>query len=246
MPKVVFGNVYVHREYVATLDESLQELVSNAQRYLPQDFLRNLLKIPKDRKRVTFSLYKDFDHCPHPELSEWVKVDLQSGACKRGQGSKSNPLILHRKETFVSPEHPLYDLFAALTDAEEKVGLLDPSIGKYIGRKVYWENLLKERGLEIVDHKLQSISRYLSLEMSSKTAIHRKGPSAVARFLVKKNLLKGPVFDWGCGFGSDIAYYRQMGFKSEGFDPAHRCSPAPFDLEKGEFKTVCCTYAPMC
>jgi hypothetical protein len=45
--------------------------------------------------------------------------------------NSENPPILHRKETFLPKEHPLYEKFARLTRQEEKHGLLDdtPTIG---------------------------------------------------------------------------------------------------------------------
>jgi hypothetical protein len=36
----------------------------------------------------------------------------------------ANPPILHRKETFLHPAHPLHASFARLTRQEEKAGLL--------------------------------------------------------------------------------------------------------------------------
>ena len=36
-----------------------------------------------------------------------------------------NPPILHRKETFLHPTHPLHAKFARLTQQEEKAGLLE-------------------------------------------------------------------------------------------------------------------------
>jgi len=42
---------------------------------------------------------------------------------------------------------------------------------------------------------------------SHRTAIGRIKPSAPARFLVDKNLVKGNVLDYGCGRGFDAYYY---------------------------------------
>jgi hypothetical protein len=43
----------------------------------------------------------------------------------RDYDTSENPPILHRKETFVTPDYPLYEKFAKLTHQEENWGLLD-------------------------------------------------------------------------------------------------------------------------
>jgi len=242
MPKNVFGNIYIHRSYQALLDEVDAELVESAKKYLPDEFDWNLIKVSRDRRSVTFSQYRDFDADPHPELVAWVKVEMPGGQVKRGNGSPNNPLILHRKETFVSEAHPQYAQFAALTAAEEQAGLYAPEHLRFIGRKNYWENLLTQKGLRIENHELKPISSGSSLEMSGKTAIHRTAPSVTARLLVKKGLLARNVFDWGCGYGTDIEFYRQSGLDADGYDPNHRCERKPADFEAGRFSTVTCTY----
>jgi hypothetical protein len=63
-----------------------------------------------------------------------------------------NPPILHRKETFVAPDHPLRPKFARLTAAEEAKGLLDES--HRIGTRNQWELALAEKGLSLRGHRL--------------------------------------------------------------------------------------------
>jgi len=50
---------------------------------------------------------------------------------------RANLPILHRKETFLPPEHPLHDKFAKLTRQEEAAGLLDDTAR--IGFRLNWE-----------------------------------------------------------------------------------------------------------
>jgi hypothetical protein len=60
--------------------------------------------------------------------------------------------VLHRKETFLPPEHPLRAKFARLTVQEEKHGLLaDPS---GIGTRAGWGRRLSERGFALKGHRL--------------------------------------------------------------------------------------------
>ena len=63
-----------------------------------------------------------------------------------------NPPILHRKETFLHPAHPLHAKFARLTQQEEKAGLLDdPS---RIGTRTAWLARLEAHGLTLRGHRL--------------------------------------------------------------------------------------------
>jgi hypothetical protein len=43
----------------------------------------------------------------------------------RDYSDTENPFILHRKETFVTPDYPRYQQFAALTRPEEALGFAD-------------------------------------------------------------------------------------------------------------------------
>jgi hypothetical protein len=66
--------------------------------------------------------------------------------------TSTNPPILHRKETFLPPWHPLLAKFARLTRQEEKHGLLDETAT--IGTRAGWQRRLAERGFTIRGHRL--------------------------------------------------------------------------------------------
>jgi hypothetical protein len=63
-----------------------------------------------------------------------------------------NPPILHRKETFLGPEHPLRAKFARLTAAAESKGLLEE--GNQIGTRNQREQILTKRGFTLRGHRL--------------------------------------------------------------------------------------------
>ena len=65
-----------------------------------------------------------------------------------------------------------------------------------------------------------------------RTAITRKKPSLRTRWLVKNDLIKGRVLDYGCGRGKDAET-----LKCEKYDPSW--SPK---LPKGKFDTIICVY----
>lgn len=60
--------------------------------------------------------------------------------------------MLHRKEAFLHPEHPLYRKFARLTRQEEAHGLLNETAT--IGTRRGWETRLGEHGLRLHGHRL--------------------------------------------------------------------------------------------
>ncbi len=66
--------------------------------------------------------------------------------------TSTNPPILHRKETFLSPGHPHLARFARLTRQEEMHGLLDETAT--IGTRDGWNQRLEERGFSIKGHRL--------------------------------------------------------------------------------------------
>jgi len=57
---------------------------------------------------------------------------------------------------------------------------------------------------------------------------------------VENNLLEGKIFDWGCGYGYDLDYFRSKGFITEGWDPVHRPDTPPDKYIPGSFNWVHC------
>ena len=85
----------------------------------------NLLKFHTASPKISFLSYPDFEKDPHPALKAAIIVDLVTGKTRRDHyRTLANPPILHRKETFLPPEHPLYEKFSKLTRQEEVAGLL--------------------------------------------------------------------------------------------------------------------------
>ena len=88
----------------------------------------NLLKFHTASPKLSFLAYPDFQKDPHPTLAESVIIDLVTGKIRRDDyRGRANPPILHRKETFLPPDHPLREKFAKLTRQEEAAGLLEDS-----------------------------------------------------------------------------------------------------------------------
>jgi hypothetical protein len=82
-----------------------------------------------------------------------VKLSLRTREieCLEYAGA-ANPPVLHRKETFLTPDHPLHARFARLTAQEEKHGLLDDSAT--IGTRQGWQARLDAAGFALRGHRL--------------------------------------------------------------------------------------------
>ncbi|EKD53208.1 MAG: hypothetical protein ACD_61C00115G0001 [uncultured bacterium] len=154
MPKIVNGNLYLHRQYIHILSPELIDKVDLALHHLPISCDWNLVKIDSNGTHITFSNYPDFELLPHPELKQWNRIDVISGVATTGIGSTDNPIILHRKETFIDQSDSNYDIFTHLTRQEIAAGLYARENLSRIGHKKYWEQLLDIKGLKIIDHSL--------------------------------------------------------------------------------------------
>ncbi len=196
----------------------------------------NLLKFHTTSPKISFLAYPDFEKHPHPSLHETVLVDLITGKVRRDDyGKRANPPILHRKETFLPPDHPLHGKFAKLTREEEAVGLLDDTAR--IGFRLNWEAALAEKGLNFKGHRLVETGQTAAPSPATpkkkiqrhKTALVRREISKPVKTLLELGQLRRgeSFFDYGCGHGGDVDAIEKLGHASSGWDPVH----AP-DLEK--------------
>lgn len=191
----------------------------------------NLLKFHTASPKISFLAYPDFEKIPHPVLVEVVIVDLISGKIRRDDyRGRANLPILHRKETFLPPDHPLHAKFARLTRQEEAVGLLEET--SLIGFHLNWERVLAEKGLGFKGHKLIETGNGTTPPPTKapQKKIHRHKTALVRREISKpvKTLLElgqlrrgESFFDYGCGHGGDVLAVEKLGHTSSGWDPVH-------------------------
>ena len=66
--------------------------------------------------------------------------------------SALTPPILHRKETFLTADHPLSTKFARLSRSEERYGLYDDT--SRIGTQDGWNAVLAEKGVALKGHRV--------------------------------------------------------------------------------------------
>lgn len=114
----------------------------------------NLIKLATDQAKVSYLEYPDFDRNPHPVLRRTTYVRIGTlDVDERDYSDSENPPILHRKECFVSADHPLRDKFARLTAQEERFGLLDGD-AREIGNLRGWQKRLQACAVRLQGHRV--------------------------------------------------------------------------------------------
>jgi DNA phosphorothioation-associated putative methyltransferase len=74
------------------------------------------------------------------------------------------------------------------------------------------------------------------------TAIKRKVHSVPAKWAIEQALVRGQVFDFGCGRGDDVRLFNEDGIKATGFDPYHAPENDPSKFDFSKVGTLFCNY----
>jgi DNA phosphorothioation-associated putative methyltransferase len=159
----------VHVSAVSALEPLLRVYEGCSRAYLGEVEGATLIKIHRRTGKLSYLVYPAFDTDPHPALLRCVRLCLRSRQITCYDYSDSaNPPVLHRKECFLSADHPLRAKFARLTAQEEGHGLLRASTKKGdspfaeegqspfsgIGTRDGWARRLAERGWALHGHRL--------------------------------------------------------------------------------------------
>ncbi|WP_162198081.1 DNA phosphorothioation-associated putative methyltransferase [Paracoccus sp. S4493] len=232
--KIVAGYLYLHRDGVAGLEPVSRqnmwtaEAIANASQW-------NVVKLWKNgQERISFLTYEDFE-CSFPALLESVTVNLKNRtAVRRSYRARANPPVLHRKELLLPADHPRRDEYSELTLGLERIGLLRETSS--IGTRLAWDERMREAGVRIVGHRIELLIEPLSQPdvtiQRHLAAIRRYGLSLPIQSLIRYGLIneETTVFDYGCGYGSDIEGLQAAGISAAGWDPYYApdqiCAPA--------------------
>ena len=145
--------IYAHESALNGLPPILRLYEGCARRYIGRVEEANLIKLHTEEPMVSYLSYPEFEKDPHPALAESLTVHLQTFRLReRDYRASNNPPILHRKETFVLPDHPLRAKFARLTQQEESKGLFEET--SRIGTRHGWEQRLIEGGFALKGHRI--------------------------------------------------------------------------------------------
>ena len=145
--------IYVHESALDALPPLLRLYEGCARRYIGRVEEANLIKLHTEEPMVSYLSYPQFESDPHPALAESLAVHLQTFRVReRDYRTSRNPPILHRKETFLVPAHPLHAKFARLTRQEESKGLFEET--SRIGTRDGWGQRLRNQGLALRGHRV--------------------------------------------------------------------------------------------
>lgn len=151
--KLTPSAIYVHESALEALPPVLRLFEGCARGYIGRVDGANVIKLHRGDPKVSYLTYPAFETDPHPALAHSLTVNLQTFRLKsRRYTGQRNPPILHRKETFIMPDHPLHAKFARLTRAEESKGLYE--VPSHIGTRDGWNAALTARGLRLDGHRL--------------------------------------------------------------------------------------------
>lgn len=233
--KLLPGALYLHHSALPALDSILQSYEHQARSLLPPDTPFTLIKFSLEKTTISYLHYPDFDTDPHPALHTSTQVNLTTQEITHRTYTQSqNPPILHRKETFLTPDYPNYQTFATLTRQQEALGLLSNS--RSIGTRQAWDAKLKAHQVTIQNHQLipNPIESTPPKIDRHKAALIRNKLSKPVRSALEAGLFTPGTtfFDYGCGHGGDIQRIADQGFTSSGWDPHYRphTEPQPADI----------------
>lgn len=145
--------LYVHETALPEVSSILHLYEGCARAYLGRVEGANIIKLHRGEPKISYLSYPEFENDPHPPLAESLNVHLQTFRVKtRNFRQSRNRPILHRKELFVAPDHPLHGKFERLTRIEESKGLFEDT--SRIGLEDGWNEILAEKGLYLKGHRL--------------------------------------------------------------------------------------------
>lgn len=151
--KLTPNALYLHSSARSLLPPVLRVYEGCARAYIGSVEGANIIKLHRRVPQVSYLAYPAFEREPHPALFASLVVPLRTFRIRYLEYPESpNPPILHRKEQFISHEHPLKSKFAKLTKQEERCGLYAATT--VIGTKLEWNALLDDKGLRITGHRV--------------------------------------------------------------------------------------------
>ena len=228
------GAIYLHQSAIECLPETLAEFILKVSSALKIEHrCWHLIKLSKRDFKLSFLSYPTFLEEPYPKLSHSWTIDLSKLSVREADYATSeNPPILHRRETFLSKDHPQWHYFNEFTKEGEEAGLYENS--RIIGTQNGWERVIRRKGLCLTEKGyLQPLSqkpRLNTAELFSgkidrhKTALTRDKLSLPLFLMAERGYLNGKytVLDYGCGKGDDVRELQEHDIECVGWDPVYQ------------------------
>lgn len=225
--------VYLHESAIGVLPRQLGAHLARAVIDLElEDKEWNILKFFKRDHKITLLDYPSFLEEAYPPLHYSYTINLENTTVRESSYKHSdNPPILHRKETFIKPDHPSFEKFKAITKEGEDAGLYENA--KTIGFKQSWERVINRKGYILEDGHLKPkcdetiVHEPVTDEVDvqrHRTAIDRDRLSVPMQLLARHHYFDGSfsIFDYGCGKGDDVRELEAHGVDVHAWDPVHR------------------------
>jgi DNA phosphorothioation-associated putative methyltransferase len=120
-----------------------------------------LIKFHTSKPKISYLFYPEFDTEPYPSLHTSMQIDLRDLIVTyRDYDSSDNPPILHRKETFVGPNYPLFEKFTKLTQQEEEWGTAPaPLAHARAGANALKSIVLNFKAIELSGVRMQTLTK---------------------------------------------------------------------------------------
>ena len=151
--KLTHKALYIHSSALSHLPPALRIYEGCARAYIGAVEGANIVKLYRYTPQVSYLSYPDFEHDPHPALAASLTVHLQTFRVHyREYLNSPNPPILHRKEEFVSLDHPSRSKFSQLTAQEECWGLYEAT--ELIGTRLGWQRVLDDKRVYLSGHRI--------------------------------------------------------------------------------------------
>jgi DNA phosphorothioation-associated putative methyltransferase len=151
--KLTPSALYVHRSALPYLPTLLRLYEGCAQGLVGTVEGANIVKLSVTAPQVSYLSYPKFDRDAHPTLAAAITVNLSKLTVDYRDYSRSeNPPLIHRKEEFVSVDHPQRGLWERLTRTEVRAGLYDHP--ERIGTLCGWERTLEGAHVRVAGHRL--------------------------------------------------------------------------------------------
>jgi DNA phosphorothioation-associated putative methyltransferase len=232
--KVLPDAIYLHFSALEHISVELRAFLESAIRAASASAVTyNILKFHTRDFKVSLLNYPGFFDDSYPELESSCTLDLTRNKHRlQSYAGSENPPILHRKETFLPPDHPAVPKFREITREGEEAGLYEKPNG--IGFKKSWERLIRRKGYVLVNGRLKpksfvsvtpytrSVDREIQVERHL-TAIDRDKLSAPMQAFARHDYLNGDhsILDYGCGKGHDVRELEAHGIDVRGWDPVY-------------------------
>lgn len=151
--QLVDNALVLHRSALDYLEPLLRIYEGCARALVGQIDEANVIKLHRFSGKVSYISYPDFETSAHPPLRQRIKVSLPTLTIDFFDYSTwQDPPLLFRKDELLHVSHPKSKLFKALSQQENKLGLLPETDARE--SESVWAARLRESGYDLRGHRL--------------------------------------------------------------------------------------------